>query len=159
MRTMVEVLKKADRTLLEMRTGMVLYGIVCQIVGCFWVENQGRYAASLWCGILFAAIGCIHMSHTLNRALDYGEGAAKVLVAGYAVRYLVILVVFGIIAYTDIMNTIVVFLGYMSMKATAYLNPLIHKIYNYLFHETDPIPEPLPEDQLQDREDDSREDL
>ncbi|MGN0402968.1 MAG: ATP synthase subunit I [Acetatifactor sp.] len=155
---MIKVLKKADRTLLEMHTGMLMYGIVCQIVGCFFVENQGRYAASLWFGILFAAIGCIHMARTLDRALDYGEGAAKMIGAGYALRYLVILVVFGIIAYTDVMNTIIVFLGYMSMKATAYLNPLTHKLYNRIFHETDPVPEPLPDDQLQEADDCPRED-
>lgn len=47
MKAMIEVLKKADRTLLEMHTGMLLYGIVCQVAGSFFVENQGRYAASL----------------------------------------------------------------------------------------------------------------
>ena len=38
------------------------------------------------------------------------------------------------------------FLGVMGLKAGAYLQPLTHKFYNWLFHETDPVPQPLIEE-------------
>lgn len=38
-------------------------------------------------------------------------------------------------------------LGYMTMKVAAYLQPFTHKLCNMFFHETDPVPEPLPEDE------------
>ena len=51
-----------------------------------------------------------------------------------------------IIAVTDVMNPLIVFMGYMSLKVTAYLQPITHKLYNKLFHETDPEPQALPEE-------------
>ena len=47
---------------------------------------------------------------------------------------------------TNVMNPLVVFLGYMSLKGTAYLQPFTHKLCNKIFHETDPVPEALPEE-------------
>ena len=142
---MTEKLKGADRTLLEMHTGMLCFGHICQIVGSFFASDQGLYAGSLWFGIAFAMVGSIHMARTLDRALACGDGAAKVITRGYVFRYIMIIVIMGIIAVTKVLNVLVVFLGYMSLKAAAYIQPFTHKLYNRLFHETDPVPGPAPE--------------
>lgn len=143
---MMEFLKKTDRTLLEMHTGMVFTGLVCQVVGAFIVQNQLRYAQSLWFGVLFAVINSIHMGRTLDRALADSANTQKIIVRGYAFRYLFLICIMVIIAATDVMNPLIVFLGYMSLKVTAYLQPITHKLYNRLFHETDPEPQALPEE-------------
>lgn len=143
---MIKLLKKADRILLEMHTGMILFGLACQIVGSFLTKNQLRYAQSLWFGILFAAVNCIHMARTLDRALPEGENAAKTITRGYVFRYLMLIVILGAVSLTGILDTLIVFLGYMSMKVTAYLQPITHKLCNKLFHEEDPIP--LSEEEL-----------
>ena len=51
---MMKYLKKTDRILLEMHTGMLVFGIVCQIAGAFFAKDQARYASTdnLW-SILF----------------------------------------------------------------------------------------------------------
>lgn len=156
MTNMIRLLKRADRILLEMHTGMLLYGIVCQAVGMFFAEAQGRYAGSLWFGILFAAVSSIHMANTLDRALDCGDAAARVITRGYAVRYLAVACILAVIAVTDVLNTLIVFLGYMSLKVTAYLQPLTHKFYNLIFHESDPIPQALPDEETPEAGDGSR---
>lgn len=149
---MMNYLKKADRTLLEMHTGMLLYGIVCQVAGAFFAEDQLRYASSLWFGILFAVTGSIHMARTLDRALTDSASASKIITRGYVFRYLMVVVILAIISVTDVMNTLIVFLGYMSMKITAYLQPFTHKFYNMLFHETDPVPQALPDEETREPE-------
>ena len=154
---MINFLKKTDRTLLEMHTGMLLFGLICQIVGAFITKNQLRYAESLWFGILFAAVGSIHMARTLDRALIDPSCTAKVLTRGYILRYIAVAAIFIAISLTGVLNPLIVFLGYMSMKVTAYLQPLTHKFYNKLFHETDPVPQPLPEEEEGEREGISRE--
>lgn len=154
---MTELLKKTDRTLLEMHTGMLLFGIVCQIVGAFIVENQARYAGSLWFGILFAAVGSIHMARTLDRALTDNGNAARIITRGYAFRYIMVVVILLIISVTEVLDTLVVFLGYMSLKVTAYIQPLTHRFYNMLFHETDPVPQALPDEEDEGAENVSRE--
>lgn len=145
-------LKKADRTLLEMHTGMLLYGIVCQMAGVFFAGNRLKYSVSLWFGILFAAVASIHMAKTLDRALRSGQAAAKIITAGYIFRYLMVAAVLAIVGVTGTLDALVVFLGYMGLKITAYLQPLVHKLYNRLFHETDPEPWPLPDEEGQDPE-------
>lgn len=131
---------------------MLLCGLICQLMGLFLAEDQARYASSLWFGILFAAIGSIHMARTLDRALSDSEAAAKILTRGYVFRYLMVVFILGIIAVTDVMNVLIVFLGYMSMKITAYLQPFTHRFYNMLFHETDPEPQALPKEEQKEPE-------
>ncbi len=142
----IETLKKVNRTLLEMQVGMLFFGIVCQVAGVFFVKEQGYYAASLWFGIAFAFAASIHMYKNLDRALYYGADAPKLVTRGYVFRYVVFAVALVLVALTEVMNPIVFFLGYMSLKVTAYLQPITHKLCNKLFHETDPVPEPLPEE-------------
>ena len=75
-----------------------------------------------------------------------GEAATKVIFRGYMIRYVLLVMIFGIIMVTNVINPLVVFLAYMGVKVTALLQPITHKLCNKIFHETDPIPEPLPEE-------------
>ena len=142
----IENLKKKNRTLLEMHIGIVFFGVICQVVGVFLVKDQWYYAKSLWFGILFAYVATIHMYKTLDRALWYEGEASKLVVRGYLFRYMMVIVILGVIAVTQVMNPLIVFLGYMSLKVTAYLQPITHKLSNKIFHETDPIPQAIPEE-------------
>lgn len=135
-----------------MHTGMLVFGIVCQVVGAFFTKDQLRYASSLWFGILFAVTASIHMAKTLDRALTAGEAVSKIITRGYVFRYLMVIVILAVISVTDMMDTLIVFLGYMSLKITAYLQPFTHKFYNMLFHETDPVPQALPDEENREPE-------
>lgn len=149
----VEMLRKRNRTLLEMHMGILFWGIACQAIGALFVHNQLYYAKSLWFGILFALISTIHMYRSLDRALDYGEkDASKMIFQGYLIRYVLFAVILFIIMVTGVMNPLVVFLAYMGIKVTAFIEPITHKLCNKIFHETDPEPEPLPEDVSEEEE-------
>lgn len=146
----LEFLRNRNRTLLEMYVGMIFLGILCQIVGALIVENQLRYAASLWFGILLAAVSALHMYRSLDRGLDWDEkGATKYIFRGYMIRYASVALILLIIMMTDVLNGLVVFMAYMSLKVTALIQPLTHKLCNKVFHETDPVAQPLPEDELE----------
>ena len=108
-------------------------------------RHRGLYAAALWLGILLALLGTWHMYRTLDRALDMGDSASKAVVTGGLLRYAVLCIILGIIMLTDVLNPLIVFLGYMMMKVAAYLQPFTHKLCNMVFHETDPVPQPMPE--------------
>ena len=139
-------LKKRNRTLLEMQIGMVFFGLVCQIAGALLVENQAAYAVALWFGIAFAFAASIHMYRTLERALWLGKDAPGVVTRGYIFRYVMVAAVAILLCMTEVMNPLVFFLGYMSLKVTAYIQPITHKLCNKLFSETDPVPEALQEE-------------
>ena len=146
----IDTLKGLNRTLLEMHIGIIFCGIVCQLVGLFVVKNQAMYARSLWFGIFFAAINAIQMYRSLDRALDFDEKTAtKMIYRSYLIRYISVAVILLIVMITEVMNPLVVFMGYMSLKVTAFLQPITHKLCNKLFHETDPIPTACPEEQTE----------
>lgn len=44
------------------------------------------------------------------------------------IRYAVLVMVIGALMLVDFANPIFAFAGYMGMKVSAYLNPLIHKL-------------------------------
>ena len=140
-------LKEINRALLELDLGILFGGAVCQLVGMWPASHKGLYARALWLGILLALLGTWHMYRTLDRALDLGDGAAKVMVTGGLLRYAVLCIILGIIMITDVLNPLIVFLGYMMMKVAAYLQPFTHKLCNMFFHETDPVPQALPEEE------------
>ena len=146
-----EVLRKKNRTLLEMHIGMLFFGLLCQVAGVLCtlaglevLQAQWGYSLSLWFGVVLAMLSAIHMYRTLDRSLDQGEAAVKLIFKGYGIRYVLIVLIMLIIITTKIMNPRVVFLGYMSLKVTALMQPITHKLTNYYFQETDPEPEPMP---------------
>ena len=155
MNKIIDVLKQKNRIILEMYMGILAWGVVCQLVGAFLTRDQVRYASSLWFGITFAMVNTLQMYRSLDRALDFDEqGARKIVHRSFAVRYIALILFLGIIMITGIMDGLVVFLAYMGMKVAAYMQPFTHKLCNKLFHETDPIPQAMPEEDEEDEEED-----
>lgn len=144
---LTEVLKGINRTVLEMHMGILFCGIICQAAGAFFVKEQSHYALSLWFGIALALASVVHMYRTLDRALDFDEkSATRIIFTGYITRYVLLIAFLIIISITGVMNPLIVFMAYMSLKVTALIQPFTHKLCNKLFNETDPIPEAMPEE-------------
>lgn len=117
-----------NRTLFELETGILLFGILCQ-VPVFWVKDKAGYSLGLWIGIVTAMLGAFHMWWSLDRALDLPEKAAvRSMSTHNIIRYLVFVVVIGGIAAAGIANPLSAFLGIMSLKASAYLHFITRKI-------------------------------
>ncbi|MDE6902351.1 MAG: hypothetical protein K2P22_06370 [Lachnospiraceae bacterium] len=120
--------KKIDPTLFELCLGIVLYGIVFQLV-LLLAARKISYSVGLWIGVALAVAGAVHMWWSLNRGLDLAaKGAEKTVGANSLIRYFVLVVIMIGLVYTDFANPIFAFCGYMGMKVSAYLNPLMHRI-------------------------------
>ena len=143
---MINRIKSINRALLELNMGIIFVGVVCQVVGIILTSNKIYYSMSLWFGVLLAVVTSYHMYRTLDKALDMGIEASKIVISSNVIRYFVIVVIFTMIMITQIMNPLIVFLGFITLKVAAYLQPFTHKFCNILFHETDPIPEAMPEE-------------
>ena len=120
--------KKIDSTLFDLCLGILLYGIVFQLVLlCF--SRQSAYSLGLWIGVLLAAAGAVHMWWSLDRGMEQAsKQAAKTVGTNNLIRYFVLVVVMFVLIYTDFANPIFMFCGYMGMKVSAYLNPWLCKI-------------------------------
>ena len=120
--------RKIDPTLLELWLGILAYGVVFEIVLLFFSRDPA-YSIGLWIGVFLAVAGAFHMWWSLDRGLDLPEkDAVKSMGAQNIIRYVVLVLVLGGLMFVDFANPIFAFCGYMGMKVSAYLNPLIHRI-------------------------------
>lgn len=127
---MRELLKKINETVREMWLGMLIWGVLCQIIPVWFVEDRMGYSLGLWIGVILAGASAYHMWWALDRGLD-DEGSAQAYIRKLSLlRYAAILVAFGILMLTDIANPLAAFLGIMGMKAGAFLQPFLHKKLN-----------------------------
>lgn len=143
---MIEGLKKINRGLLELCLGIIFVGLLCQFIGMWFAENKLLYTIALWLGVMLAFITANHMYKTLDRALELGADATKEVTKANLIRYGCIVVIFGIVWAIGTLNLLVTFMGLMSLKVAAYIQPFTHKLCNKIFHEVDPIPQPISEE-------------
>lgn len=108
--------------------GILAYGVIFQIVLLLF-SRRPAYGFGLWIGIILALAGAFHMWWALNRGLELPEKAAvKSISTQNIIRYVVIAAALAILMCTNFANPIFAFCGYMGMKVSAYLNPLIHRL-------------------------------
>ena len=153
---MIEKLRKINRAILELCLGIDLLGLECQLVGMWFAESKLYYTLALWLGVALAFVTAVHMYRTLDKALDCGADASKMVTKANLIRYGCILIVFGIVLWTGVLNPLISFMGIMTLKVAAYMQPFTHKLCNKFFHEVDPIPQPLPEEEVPNAEHENR---
>lgn len=125
--------KKIDPTLFELCLGILIYGVVFELILLVF-SRKAAYSIGLWAGVLLAAAGAVHMWWSLNRALDMPEkDASKYAAANSIIRYLVLVIAMIILTYTNFANPVFMFCGYMGMKVSAYLNPVMQKVNAKIF--------------------------
>lgn len=145
---MTDRLKRMDRALLELMTGILVFAVVTQLIGLLFPIDKRMYTVGLWIGIAVALFSAVHMWRSLQKAFDLDEkGAAGMMARGYIIRYLITGAMLVLLFYTNIGYPLAGFFGFLGLKAGAYLQPLTHKFYNFIFHETDPVPQPIVEEE------------
>ena len=121
---------KKNNILVELLSGIISLGVLIQIIMAIAFENYLYNAIGLWTGIGIACFIAIHLKRSIEDSLDLGvEGAAKHARTAYATRTAITLVVIGIVIYFKVGNPFTVVLGIFPLKLSAYLQPLIHKIF------------------------------
>lgn len=138
-----------------MHAGILFWTVIFGMAGAalplgrWWGMAKGMYIGSLCAAALAAVASLMHMHRCLERALSRDGGdAQKMIFRGYVIRYAAAAILIIAAAMTDILHPVVLCLGYiLLMKATAFSQPFTHKLFNKLFHETDPIPEPVSDEE------------
>lgn len=148
---MINRLKKMDRTLLELSTGILFFGILGQPVLLLLPFDRIKSAVGWWPGVLLALLSAFHMWRSLNKAFTRdAKSAARMMAGGYLIRYLIVAVFLVILFLTDAGYVLAGFIGILTLKMSAFIQPVTHKFYNRVFHETDPVAMPLAEVEEED---------
>lgn len=125
------MLKRINDVLPELVLEILVYGLIIQLAGVWFVEDKLRYSTGLWIGIA-AAIGmAIHMAVVIMDTVDLAiEKQARMRTTLFSLlRYVVLVILFVIVVYFHLGNPITMFVGVMGLKAAAYLQPFTHKFF------------------------------
>ena len=121
---------KANGTLKEMLCGMLVYGIAGQL-GILLFFRKAGVSLGWWIGVV-TALGCgYQMWWSLDRALDLPEKEASRKMISYSMfRYVALVAIMAVVMITEIANPLAAVIGVFALKAGAYLQPFIHKLFD-----------------------------
>lgn len=133
------MLKRLNDALPELILGIVIYGLLIEVVGVWFVEDKIRYSSGLLIGIVLACGMAINMAIVLEDAVStMGQNHAQAkIIAKSVLRYVVVVIVFVGMMYFNLGNLFTAFFGVMGLKVAAYLQPLTHKTISRLRGETE----------------------
>lgn len=123
------MLRRLNDALPELILGIIVYGVIVELAGVWFVEDKIRYSTGLLIGIVLACGMAINIATVLWDAVDVGgESKARAkIVAKSIMRYAVVVVVFVIMMKFRLGNLYTAFIGVMGLKVAAYLQPFTHK--------------------------------
>ena len=133
------MLKRINPALPGLVAGIVIFGLLVQLTGVWFVEDKLGYSIGLWYGVAIGIGMAINLATVIYDAVTFdGEGNANNRVAAKSMlRYLVVAILFGILGYFEFGNLFTAFLGVMGLKFSAYAQPLLNKIVNKLTGSSD----------------------
>ena len=127
---MIKMFRRLNQALPGLLSGIVLYALVIQLTGVWFVEDKLRYSSGLWIGAVTAMAMAYHIARVIAETIDFpdAEKARMRITAKGLVRYTGVIVVFAVTMYFDLGNLATLFLGVMGLKISAYLQPALHKL-------------------------------
>ena len=133
------MLKRINPSLPGLVTGIVIFGLLIQLTGVWFVQDKLGYSIGLWYGVAIGIGMAINLATVIYDAVTFdGEGNANKRVAAKSIlRYIVVAILFGILGYFNFGNLFTAFLGVMGLKFSAYAQPLLNKIVNKLLGRND----------------------
>lgn len=123
------MLKRLNSVLPELLLGILIYGILAQLIGVWFVKDKIMYSAGLWAGVSLAAAMAVHMAVVIEDAVSLGSSQGRVIIMSL-LRYGAAVLVFFCTAYFHLGDPMAVFVGVMGLKIAAYMQPSIHKAFS-----------------------------
>ena len=124
------MLRRINDVLPELVLGIVIYGILVEIAGVWFVADKLRYSTGLLIGISLAIGMAINIAVVIRDAVEiYGEdGAKNRVIIKSVLRYLIVVIVFFVMMKFNLGNLFTAFIGVLGLKVSAYLQPFTHKV-------------------------------
>lgn len=126
------MLRRINKSLPGLVVGIIIYGVLVQFIGVWFVSDKLRYSTGLWFGIAVAIGMAIHLAIVIydSVAVDGSKAANRRIIMKSALRYIVVVILFFILGYFNLGNLITAFLGVLGLKISAYAQPLLEKVLN-----------------------------
>lgn len=121
-------MKKISTIVMELAFGIILFGIIVQLIILFALDDKLFYSIGLWVGCVCAIAMAAHMKVSMTDALEMTEaGADKHIKKTYAIRTVLVLVLMYVAFATKICSVVTIFIGIMGLKVAAYIQPFTNR--------------------------------
>ena len=132
------MLKRLNEALPGLVLGIIIYGILLQVAGVWFVDDKLGYSVGLWIGIGCALFMAIHMAISIEDAVSIGtkDGAKKKTIASAMFRYVIVLLVLVVMCYFKLGNILPAFFGVLGLKISAYVQPLFYRLRDRKKHKS-----------------------
>ncbi|MDD6732937.1 MAG: ATP synthase subunit I [Lachnospiraceae bacterium] len=122
-------MRKDKHVLVDLWIGIIVVNILAFLIGIWIVKEPKPYGLGLLLGGVTAVIFATHMQRTIQKVVENNDGkqAARMRISSL-LRYLIAAVVLFVACISPYTNPIAVFIGIISLKVAAYLQPLTHKL-------------------------------
>ena len=136
------MLRRINDALPGLVAGIILYGIIIQITGVWFVEDRVSYSIGLWYGITIAIGMAINLAKVIFDSVTiYGEeNANRRIIMKSVMRYAVVGILFFILGYFKFGSLYTALIGILGLKVSAYVQPLFQKIAGKLSGRSDAAP-------------------
>ena len=124
----MKALKRLNEALPGLVIGIIIYGVIVQLAGMWFVSDKIRYTSGLWIGVACAVGMAIHLAMVIEEAVRTPEAGTKRLSIKSVARYLVVVMVFIIMMYFHLGNLVSAFIGVLGLKVSAYAQPFTNKM-------------------------------
>lgn len=123
------MLRRLNDALPGLVLGIIVYGLIIELAGVWFVEDKLRYTTGLLIGIALALGMAVNIAVVVRDTVEiYGESGAKArVIAKSILRYVVVVIVFFVMMKWNLGNLYTAFIGVLGLKVSAYLQPFIHK--------------------------------
>lgn len=124
------MLKRLNDVLPSLVATIIVFGVIVELIGVWFVEDKIRYSSGLWIGIGCAVFMAINMSMAIEDAVSaFSEKESKRKIIVSAVfRYVVVFLLLTLTFYFNIGSVFPALIGVMGLKIGAYAQPLIEKL-------------------------------
>ncbi len=127
-----------DRTLADIIVGILVFGLILQLILIWFVSQKLFFCIGLWTGILTACVYAYHIWWSLDRNLtvnaDNERGATAFSLKHSVIRYAAVaLVLLGLWYIGGNTSMLAGFAGVLGIKVGAYLQPVISRFTGRFF--------------------------
>ena len=132
------MLTRLNEALPGLVLGIIIYGILLQFAGVWFVNDKLGYSVGLWIGIGCALFMAIHMAISIEDAVSIGpeDGAKKKTIASAMFRYVIVLLVLVAMCYFNLGMILPAFFGVLGLKISAYVQPLFYRLRDRKKHKS-----------------------
>lgn len=119
------MLKRINDALPGLVVGILIYGVIIQLTGVWFIDDKLRYSTGLWFGIAIACGMAINLAIVIRDSVEFMDvaHANRRIIMKSVLRYIVVVILFFILGYFNLGNLFTAFIGVLGLKISAYLQP------------------------------------